>query len=32
MTWADLFARGADYGVTVEQVRETLADRREDDA
>lgn len=29
MNWAALFERGADYDVTVEAIRETLADRRD---
>jgi hypothetical protein len=28
VTWTDLFERAADREVTVEQIRETLADRR----
>lgn len=30
MTWADLFERGDEFDVTVPEIRETLADRRED--
>jgi hypothetical protein len=28
MSWAELFDRAADYGVTVDDVRATLAERR----
>jgi hypothetical protein len=31
MTWSDLFERATDHEVTVDQIRETLADRRRDD-
>jgi hypothetical protein len=31
MTWAELFERAGDYEVTVEEVREALAERRSDD-
>lgn len=31
MTWADLFERAAEYDVTVSDVRETLADHRDDE-
>ncbi len=31
MTWADCFDRATAYDVTVADIRETLADRREDD-
>jgi hypothetical protein len=31
MTWADLFERASGHDVTVADVRETLAARREDD-
>jgi hypothetical protein len=32
MTWADLFERASDHEVTVEQIRNRLATRRDDDA
>lgn len=31
MTWAELFERAADHETTVEEIRATLAARRDDD-
>ncbi len=30
MTWGDLFERASEYGTSVEHVRETLSERRDD--